>query len=218
MRSAGLLAEGQAAPPGVISALAARGLDVSAHRSHRVTVADLTAAGLVLGMSREHVRHAVVTVPETWSRAFTLKELVRRGEGAGPRQPGEPLAEWLARLNEGRDRAALLGDSPADDVADPVGGPPQAFADTVTLLDGLAARLARLCWGEEVGERSAGSRRAARYPRTACRGSGDPTSSGPWPTAHWARTSRSRAGPPPRSRPLSCPGRSRATCACRISG
>jgi len=146
VRSAGLLQEGEAPPPEVISALAAHGLDISAHRSHRVTAADLTAADLVLGMSREHVRHAVVTAPPTWPRAFTLKELVRRGEEAGPRPPGEPLAEWLARLNEGRDRVGLLGDSPADDVADPMGGPPQAYADTVTLLEGLVARLAGVCW------------------------------------------------------------------------
>lgn len=146
VRSAGLLQEGEAPPPEVTSALAAYGLDISAHRSHRVTGADLTEADLILGMSREHVRHAVVAAPETWPRAFTLKELVRRGEEAGPRTPGEPLADWLSRVNEGRDHAALLGDSPADDVADPVGGPPQGFTDTVTLLDGLVTRLVGLCW------------------------------------------------------------------------
>ena len=38
--------------------------------------------------------------------------------------PGEPLASWLARVQLGRDRVELLGDSPDDDVADPMGGPP----------------------------------------------------------------------------------------------
>ena len=126
--------------------MAGYGLDISGRRSRRVTVADLTWANLVLGMCREHVRHAVVTAPETWPRAFTLKELVRRGEQAGPRGPREPLAAWLARVHEGRERAALLGDSPADDVADPMGGPPQAYAGTAALLDELLGRLARLCW------------------------------------------------------------------------
>jgi protein-tyrosine-phosphatase len=151
VRSAGLFSEGEPASPEAISALAARGLDLSGHRSHRVTGSDLAWADLVLGMSREHVRHAVVTAPGSWPRAFTLKELVRRGEEAGPRQPAESFASWLARVHEGRTRMALLGDSPADDVADPMGGPPQAYADTVVLLDDLLSRLAALGWGLPAG-------------------------------------------------------------------
>jgi protein-tyrosine phosphatase len=147
VRSAGLLQEGEPPSPGAISALVPYSLDISGYRSHRVTVADLTWADLVLGMAREHVRHAVVTAPDTWPRAFTLKELVRRGEEIGPAKPGEPLADWLDRVHEGRDRTALLGDSPVDDVADPMGGPPRAYADTAALLDELTGRLAGLCWG-----------------------------------------------------------------------
>jgi protein-tyrosine phosphatase len=147
VRSAGLLQEGEPPSSGAISALALYGLDISRHRSHRVTAADLTWADLVLGMAREHVRHAVVTAPDTWPRAFTLKELVRRGEEVGPPKPGEPMADWLDRVHEGRDRTALLGDSPVDDVADPMGGPPRAYADTAALLEELTGRLAGLCWG-----------------------------------------------------------------------
>ena len=142
----GLLREGEPPPPEAISAMAGYGLDISGHRSRRVTVADLAWADLVLGMSREHVRYAVVTAPDAWPRSFTLKELIRRGEQAGPRKLGERLADWLARVHEGRERATLLGDSPADDVADPMGGPPQAYADTAALLDELMGRLVRLCW------------------------------------------------------------------------
>ena len=151
VRSAGLLDEGlipsgEPPPPETVAALADYGLDISGHRSRRVTAVDLGWADLLLGMSRSHVRHTAVVAPDTWPRAFTLKEVVRRGEEIGPVKPGEPLADWLARVHEGRDRAALLGDSPADDVADPMGGPPQAYADTAALLDDLMRRLARLCW------------------------------------------------------------------------
>jgi protein-tyrosine phosphatase len=147
VRSAGLLQEGEPPSPGAISMMASYGLDISGHRSNRVTEADLTWADLVLGMSREHVRHAVVTVPDAWPRSFTLKELVRRGEEVGPAKSREPLTDWLARVHEGRERVALLGDSPVDDVADPMGGPSEAYGDTAALLDQLIGRLARLCWG-----------------------------------------------------------------------
>ena len=143
----GLIQEGEPPRPEAVAALTGYGLDISGHRSHRVTLADLSEADLVLGMSRAHVRHAVVLAPETWPRAFTVKELLRRGEETGPRGPDEPLADWVARVHQGRERAALLGDSPADDVADPMGGLAQAYADTAALLDELTGRLAGLCWG-----------------------------------------------------------------------
>jgi protein-tyrosine phosphatase len=142
----GLLQEGEPPPPEAVSALSSCGLDISGHRSHRVTAADLGWADLVLGMSRAHVRHAVVIAPETWPRAFTLKELLRRGLETGPRRPGEPVGDWLARVHQGRERVALLGDSLVDDVPDPMGSPPQAYASTAALLDELTGRLAGLCW------------------------------------------------------------------------
>ena len=97
-------------------------------------------------MARENLRYAVVTEPGAWPRAFTLKELIRRGERIGPRPPGEPFAAWLARAHDGRARASLLGDSADDDVPDPAGAPLRAYADTAALLDGLMTRLAELGW------------------------------------------------------------------------
>src|SRR5580692_11140001 len=137
--SAGLLGEGRPPPPEVVSVMAATGIDVTGHRSRTVTADDLAAADLILGLAREHVRHAAVLLPAAWPRAFTLRELVRRGRQAGPRAPGEPLGHWL-------DRAAVLGCSPADDVADPVGGPLPAYQATAHLLDLLARDLVELGW------------------------------------------------------------------------
>jgi len=144
--SAGLRGGGQPPPPEVISAMAARGIDVSRHQSRVVTAEDLAAADLILGLAREHVRHAAVLLPAAWPRAFTLRELVRRGRQAGPRAPGEPLGEWLVRAADGRDRASLLGRSPADDVADPAGGPLPAYQATAHQLDRLARELVELGW------------------------------------------------------------------------
>ena len=147
VRSAGLLGQGEPVPPEAVAAMAGYGLDLTRHRSHLVTAAELRGADLVIAMEREHVRHAVVTEPAAWPRTFTLRELLRRGQQAGPRMPGEPLASWLARVQHGRDRVALLGDSPDDDVADPVGGPAHAYVMTATLLDELVGALVDLCWG-----------------------------------------------------------------------
>jgi protein-tyrosine phosphatase len=146
VRSAGVLAGGAPPPPEVITAMAGHGLDVSAHRSRRVTPEDLESADLTLAMAREHLRHAVVTAPSAWSRAFTLRELVRRGTKIGPRAPGEDLAGWLARAHEGRERAELLGESPDDDVADPAGGPQRAYTETAAILSHLIDQLVCICW------------------------------------------------------------------------
>jgi protein-tyrosine-phosphatase len=105
----------------------------------------VTGTDLLLGMARSHVREAVALAgPAVLGRAFTLKEIVRRGEERGGRAPGEPLEAWLARLAAGRRVNDLLGDSDADDVADPIGGPRRSYERTAVELDDLTARLAGL--------------------------------------------------------------------------
>ena len=147
VRSAGSLGSGAPPPAEVVAAMASYGLDVSGHRSYRVAGEDLARSDLVLAMAREHLRDAVVAVPAAWPRAFTLRELVRRGADIGRRRPGETLPGWLARAHEGRSRMALLGDSPADDIADPMGGSPGEYAQTAAELQILSRRLADLGWG-----------------------------------------------------------------------
>jgi protein-tyrosine phosphatase len=143
--SAGLLEAGQRPPAEVISVMAAKGIDVSGHRSRRVTAADLAAADMVLGLAREHVRHAATLLPECWPRAFTLRELLRRGRNAGIRPAGEPIGDWLARAADCRQRRDLLGSGADDDVADPFGGPLAGYQATADLLDRLTRDLAALC-------------------------------------------------------------------------
>ena len=146
VRSAGMISSGDPPHPEVISVMASYGIEITSHRSRIICAADLASASLVLAMARDNLRHAVITEPGAWPRAFTLKELVRRGEQIGPRPPGEPLSGWLSRVHTGRDRTSLLGDSLDDDVADPAGGPFRAYADTAALLDHLVTRLTGLGW------------------------------------------------------------------------
>ena len=160
VHSAGMLRSGDPPHPEVISVMAGYGIDIAAHRSRVACAADLARADLVLAMARDHLRFAVVTEPEAWPRAFTLRELIRRGERVGPRLPGEPLSCWLSRAHEGRGRAALLGDCAHDDVPDPAGQPMPAYADVARLLDRSAARLAELGWAHG-GARPLAARRFA---------------------------------------------------------
>jgi protein-tyrosine phosphatase len=147
VRSGGMLGDGEPPRPEAITAMAGYGLDLTSHRSRRVTTDDLERADLTLAMARENLRYAVVTAPAIWPRAFTICELVRRGQAIGRRRPGESLAGWLARAHEGRKRVALLGESSDDDVADPTGGPQRGYTETAAILSGLADQLVRLCWG-----------------------------------------------------------------------
>lgn len=153
--SAGLVSDDVPASDGSVRAMTRRGLDLSAHRSRRLTEEAVESADLVLGMAREHVREAVVLVPEALGRAFTLREVVRRAEAVGPRRsadpsrpgaPLEPLEAWLARVGEGRRPSDLLGASPDDDIPDPMGMSRRAYERTAEVISDLVDRLVDLAF------------------------------------------------------------------------
>jgi protein-tyrosine phosphatase len=148
--SAGVLESGRPASAHSVDILSGRGLDLSTHRSTTVTKELIRSADLIVTMAREHVRHAVVLVPEAWPRTFTLKNLVIRGEKVGPRRPEEEISDWLARVHAGRTRAGLLGSSLEDDVADPIGQARGAYNRMVGELDDLVERLVTLLWPADV--------------------------------------------------------------------
>ena len=89
--SAGLLGGGRPPPPEVVSVMAARGIDVAGHRSRVVTADDLAAADLILGLAREHVRHAAVLLPEA-GRARSRSASC--SAGASRPAPARPASRW----------------------------------------------------------------------------------------------------------------------------
>jgi protein-tyrosine-phosphatase len=120
VRSCGTRAsEGAPATHQTRRAAARLGLDIDGHRSTPLTADLATHAGLVVAMERAQVREVVALAPASWSRAFTLKELIRRARMVGPRRADETGRQWIARVHQGRRPADLLGASTADDVADP---------------------------------------------------------------------------------------------------
>ena len=117
------------------------GLKMRDHRSRELVADELRRVDLVLCMEREHVRRAVVLEPGAWAKTFTLKELVRLGEAAGPRLAGETVESWLERVGRGRRREDLFGSSEDDDVADPVAAPLSVLRTTAEEIRGLVGRL-----------------------------------------------------------------------------
>ena len=144
--SAGLRLVGEPASANGVDVLADRGIDLSGHRSRILDRELLENSDLALAMAREHLREAVLALPDLWPRAFTLKELVRRGQMIGTRAPGESIDGWLARAHAGRNRADLLGSSPDDDVEDPMGLSRSAYEQTAAELSELVDRLVDLLW------------------------------------------------------------------------
>ena len=149
VHSCGLLEDGREATPDGVAVLAKRGIDLSGHRSRKITTELIRDADVIIGMSRRHVAEASVTVPDAWGKVFTLKELVRRGEEVGPRKAGQSMADWLVEVHWGRTRQDMLGSSREDDIADPIGKPRAVYEKTADEIDALLDRLVRLVWGKQ---------------------------------------------------------------------
>jgi len=86
----------------------------------------------------------VVLDPAAWTRTFTLKELVRRGEHIGGRRSDETAEAWFADAHRGRRRDDLLGADDTDNLADPMGQSQKAFDRTAGEIGDLSRRLVKL--------------------------------------------------------------------------
>jgi protein-tyrosine-phosphatase len=164
--SAGLYPSGNPATDDAIRVMAERGLDLQAHRSRQLEPSILTAADLIVTMTREHVREVAVTDLAHLDKTFTLKELVSLGDALGSRREDEPLEAWLGRLGAGRQRSALLGvgHDPDYDVEDPIGTSTARYRDTAAELDELLRQLVDHAWPVD---RTASTGRSAQEGRTA---------------------------------------------------
>ena len=131
--SAGIYHGGAPATENAVLVCADRGVDISGHVSRRLDASMVEQADLILAMTREHLREAVVTDPAAFDRTFTLRELVRR--------LGDSPNATLAQLAAGRDLADYVRANADDDVADPVGQSRRIYETTVAQLDGLLSRL-----------------------------------------------------------------------------
>lgn len=140
--SVGLLEAGYPMVEEALAALGPDGATMADHRSRTLSKSDVLEADIIFGMAREHVREVAVLDPEAWGRTFTLKEFVRRSRSFPAWFSKEPFSNWLAGIHQGRKRTEMQGESPDDDVADPIGGTPADFAATARLLRDLCGKVA----------------------------------------------------------------------------
>ena len=144
--SAGTLEADVSPPPLLVEEGHRFGIDLASHVPRIVDSAMIKEADLVVGVAREHLREVVLAVPDSFPRTFTLREIARRGLDAGPRGPMEDLPSWLARLHEGTQRRDLVGDSPIDDIADPMGGTSADYREMLSEVSALTLTLRQLAW------------------------------------------------------------------------
>jgi len=148
VQSLGIMGSTSEVPPRLVKEGAAFGLDFGDHVSRRISVGTIRRADLIVTMAREHVREIVLAQNDAFTKTFTLREIVRRGQDKGPRQPGDSLHTWLQRLNAGRRHLDLIGDSPDDDIQDPMGGRSEQFRNMLIEVEGLTRSLHALIWPE----------------------------------------------------------------------
>ncbi len=122
------------------------GFELSDHISHKIELADIHKADLIIAFAREHLREIVLADSSSFEKTYTMREFVRRGAEKGPRHPDERLLEWLFRMHLGRRPLDLLGDSPADDTPDPMGGGVEGFRHMLMELASSTKSLHDLVW------------------------------------------------------------------------
>jgi protein-tyrosine-phosphatase len=147
VRSAGTHGGVLTTDPEAVAAMSRHGLDIRTHRPRLLTHAILTNEGadLVITMTREQLRAVSVMCEGVFARAFTMRELARRGL---PTHQGRQLRDasvkgWLQTLSVGRNACDLVGEDPNDDVADPYGLTPAAHLATAAQIDECMAEITR---------------------------------------------------------------------------
>jgi protein-tyrosine-phosphatase len=161
--SAGFGPSGHPAHPGALRVMADRRFPLDGHVSRRVDGALLAGADLVVTMERRHVQEVAALHHDAWPHTFPLLDLVERASRRLPRQPDEPLADWVASLHAGRRAGDLLDHRGRHDVEDPTGGPKRGYAATRDELDRLGEQLLRMAAGQGPAQTGAPRRRGSWF-------------------------------------------------------
>ena len=141
VESAGVWAEpGRPASDGSAAAMARMGIDLSWHRSRRVSPQLIEWSELVVTMESRHVVDLVARYPLAVDRIFTLREVVELVDTSID-SPGAGLVDRLPDLAAGRSVREHLHRTDLD-VVDPIGHPRSHYRRCATELNELCEKLA----------------------------------------------------------------------------
>jgi protein-tyrosine phosphatase len=140
--SAGFGPPGLSAIPDAVAAMAARGLDVSGHRSTAITESVIDDADLVLTAERDHVVRIAMMSRQAFGRTMTLPEFLARG-GDPIDVSADGFGNWVGQLTEDRPAEAYLRER-VDEIADPTGTSRRVFTSAVDQMHDQCAMAADL--------------------------------------------------------------------------
>jgi len=144
--------EGSEAMPGSVEAARELGVDLTNHRARLLTYELAREADLLLCMAGDH-RDAFGSEHDLARRAFTLKELVRLVEALPSADAGPGgLAERVAEADAAR---GLHPASRDENVADPLGQPPEAYRAVAWELELWIDRLVSGLFGPQASAEAA---------------------------------------------------------------
>jgi protein-tyrosine phosphatase len=151
--SAGTFAmTGNPIEPAMAERLVEYGVDADEHVARQLERDDVKGAGLLLALSREHRRDIVAMLPNASRRVFALNEfsrLVADAVAAGllDIEPAAPVAASMETIVDAaamrRGFAIPPEDAAEDDVLDPYGLGPEAYAASSTRIGGIVADIER---------------------------------------------------------------------------
>ena len=138
--SAGLAAaDGDEIPLDVLQDMRRYVLDLSKHRSRRVTPSDVRRSALVLGMTEAHREALQSMVPAATPQTFTLMEFVRLAETVPRLSEHDGVERFIAAVH--RQRPRIEAPTISEDIEDPLGKPAASLRACIDELAALAERV-----------------------------------------------------------------------------
>ena len=138
---------GRPIEPPMAAHLTAMGLETAGFAARRLTVADVSSADLVLGLTRGHRAEAVELAPSAVRRAFTLLEFARLLRRIQPNElPPTSVADRLRAAVQLAAARRRMGGGPvdADDVVDPYRLAPEVYNGSFSAIRSAVETIADL--------------------------------------------------------------------------
>lgn len=142
VRSLGFGPEDERAIDDAVDAMRRRSLDVTEHRSRKVSALRVDPADLILTAERDHVVKIASESQAAYRRSFTLPEFLQR-VASDPVADGRSISTWANDLSAGRLASDYLQSDDLD-VFDPTGSSRRRFARSVDEISAMCDQVVEL--------------------------------------------------------------------------